>query len=712
MLMLLTQYCFAVPPSNFAYRSGRNFMLNGQKFYYGGDNLYYLGINTDNAHDDVLTASCQTAGVTVIRMWAFNNGASYAIQPTLGTWNETALQQLDYAVRDAEIHGEKVILTLNNYWSDFNGMQWYVDQVEGTGHSVDDFYTNSGCQTAFKNYISMLLNRTNHYTGIQYKNDPGVFAWELANEPRCPSDPTGTTLYNWVHMMASYVKGLDTNHMVSTGDEGFKVGSGSDWTTNGYTGVDFARNIQDVNIDFGTQHLYPGPLDWNETGSWVSSTIADRASIAHVTANKPIVLEEFGEEDSISTQTADMTTWMGWAYSAANDYDGIMAWQMEETQGTGNSFTFLFTNPTGVAVTNMCVVQAFKYGPSAFTATSGNAVATLSWQSTFGATSYNVYRGATAGGESGTPIATGITSTSYTNSGLTNGATYYYKVSAVNASATSSQSNEAVATPSLGAPMAPTGLAGSPGSSQVGLSWNSSSGATSYNVYRGTSAGGESGTAIATGITSTTYTNTGLTNGTTYFYKVAAVNAGGTSGMSNEVSATPTASTPATASFVKADTTTKGTWKGVYGLDGYHIANDTSSNNPAYPAYATVSNTGFTNTWAASTTDARALTWAASGATNRIAAQWNSSTTFTIDCNLTDANTHNVALYCLDWDGAGVRAESIQVQDAGTGTVLNTQNVASFQNGTWEVWAIKGHVKFVVTTTGGANSAVSGIFFR
>ena len=92
-------------------------------------------------------------------------------------------------------------------------------------------------------------------------------------------------------------------------------------------------------------------------------------------------------------------------------------------------------------------------------------------------------------------------------------------------------------------PPAPTGLSASPGNSQATLTWTGSSGATSYNVYRGTSAGGEGATAITTGLTGTSYTNSSLTNGTTYFYKVAAVNSAGTSGLSNEASATPTVGT-------------------------------------------------------------------------------------------------------------------------------------------------------------------------
>jgi hypothetical protein len=88
-------------------------------------------------------------------------------------------------------------------------------------------------------------------------------------------------------------------------------------------------------------------------------------------------------------------------------------------------------------------------------------------------------------------------------------------------------------------PASPTGLSATAGASQVALNWTASTGAASYNVYRGTTAGGESATPIATGVTSTSYTDTGLTNGTTYYYTVVALNGGGSSGPSNEVNATP-----------------------------------------------------------------------------------------------------------------------------------------------------------------------------
>jgi hypothetical protein len=94
---------------------------------------------------------------------------------------------------------------------------------------------------------------------------------------------------------------------------------------------------------------------------------------------------------------------------------------------------------------------------------------------------------------------------------------------------------------SASVPPAPTGLTASASTGQVALSWTASSGAASYNIYRGTSSGGE--TEIATGVPTTSYVDTGLSAGTTYYYEVIAVNSVGESAFSNEASATTPALT-------------------------------------------------------------------------------------------------------------------------------------------------------------------------
>ncbi|OAI50293.1 hypothetical protein AYO44_05765 [Planctomycetaceae bacterium SCGC AG-212-F19] len=91
----------------------------------------------------------------------------------------------------------------------------------------------------------------------------------------------------------------------------------------------------------------------------------------------------------------------------------------------------------------------------------------------------------------------------------------------------------------LAPPAAPTSLTATLGNARVVLSWASSSGATTYDVYRGTASGNE--TLLKAGVTSTSFTDTGLTNGKTYYYEVRAINAAGQSALSSEVSATPNA---------------------------------------------------------------------------------------------------------------------------------------------------------------------------
>ena len=214
--------------------------------------------------------------------------------------------------------------------------------------------------------------------------------------------------------------------------------------------------------------------------------------------------------------------------------------------------------------------------PTGLAATAGNSQVALSWTASAGATSYNVYRGTTAGGESTTAVATGQTGTTYTNTGLTNGTTYYFKVKAVNSVGTSGYSNEASATPVVAAPGAPSGLSATAGNTQATLNWTAGSGATSYNIYRGTTAGGESTTAIATGQTGTSYTNTGLTNGTTYYYKVKSVNAGGTSAYSNEASVIPATggtvpSAPTGVTAAAGDSQVVVSWNAVSGATSYIV---------------------------------------------------------------------------------------------------------------------------------------------
>jgi hypothetical protein len=166
-----------------------------------------------------------------------------------------------------------------------------------------------------------------------------------------------------------------------------------------------------------------------------------------------------------------------------------------------------------------------------------------------------------------------------------------------------------------------------------------------------------------------------------------------------------------TATFLGADSATRGNWHGVYGAEGYSIASDASGPNPVLPPYVSLIPTqAYPATWSTTTSDPRALQNVAN--TGRIAAGFFGAPQ-SFDLNFNDGNAHTVSLYLLDWDGwGGGRSQRVDVVDASTGDGLSSQTVSSFGGGVYLSWAVSGHVRFVVTNLNpSSNNVVNAIFF-
>lgn len=251
------------------------------------------------------------------------------------------------------------------------------------------------------------------------------------------------------------------------------------------------------------------------------------------------------------------------------------------------------TQTTTIAIT---VTVGQPGSPTGLTAVAGNEQIALTWAAPTNGpiTGYNVYRGTSPGGEGSSPIQTGITSTSYTDSGLTNGTTYYYTVTAVNSAGEGPQSNEASATP-LPPPTAPTALIATPGNAQISLSWfPPATTVTDYNIYRGTSSGTE--TLYQPNVTTSTYTDNSVTNGTTYYYEVTALAGSQESPKSNESAATPenAPATPTALTAISGETGVLLTWQDVPG-ELYTIERSTTSNGPYTTIASSVSSNVFSD---------------------------------------------------------------------------------------------------------------------
>ena len=172
--------------------------------------------------------------------------------------------------------------------------------------------------------------------------------------------------------------------------------------------------------------------------------------------------------------------------------------------------------------------------PSGLTATTASQTQiNLSWSAVSGASGYQVLRSASWGG---TYSQTGTSATTnYSDTGLFAGASWYYMVRATSSSGTSGNSTVATTT-ALAA--APAGFTATAGNGQVALSWSASSGAAGYNVKRSTVSGSNYAT-IVNNTAATSFTDSGVTNWTTYYYVVSALDAGGEGTNSIQAAATP-----------------------------------------------------------------------------------------------------------------------------------------------------------------------------
>lgn len=349
------------------------FVLEGTPFCFQGTNNYYLDYKPAEATLDVLDAA-RAMNLTVLRTWAFHDRGSLdgrmpnARDPGhhdgvyFQYWDPNAarpayhdgpngLERLDFVLHEARQRDLKLILVLTNSWRDFGGMDQYLIWYGLDKHHL--FFTDERVKKAYKDWVAHLVNRVNAIDGTPYKDDPAIFAWELANEPRTmtfgdfdsPDGWDSSTITNWANEMSSFIKSMDQNHMVAVGDEGFLASGGEGWAYETPYGVDNEALTALPAIDFGTYHLYPD--HWGSGHRWGNQWILDHIAVAR-RVNKPNVLEEYGihirREHELSGKLVD-----GWerrkvAYTNWNNLimkqggSGAMFWILSGYESPGKLY--------------------------------------------------------------------------------------------------------------------------------------------------------------------------------------------------------------------------------------------------------------------------------------------------------------------------------------------------------------------------------------
>src|SRR5439155_21724102 len=154
--------------------------------------------------------------------WAFTERPAAqdaaSIQPAAGTYREEGLQALDQSIAEAKARGLRAIVTLVDNWSNYGGLDAYA---QWAGKSHDAFFTDAQVKGFWKAYAAMLLARVNTVTGVRYRDEPAILAWELGNEFRCQSCAGTHEMHDAVAELAAYLKSLRPSQLIADGGEGF-----------------------------------------------------------------------------------------------------------------------------------------------------------------------------------------------------------------------------------------------------------------------------------------------------------------------------------------------------------------------------------------------------------------------------------------------------------------------------------------------------------
>ncbi len=304
---------------------GTHFIHNDQPYYYVGTNVWYAcylgsaGVTGDRPRLIRELDSLHSLGLDNLRILAGSEtsqkirGVKPAIIRLPGDVDDSLLQGLDFVLAEMAKRKMKAVLYLTNYWEWSGGMSQYIawadsvrtfdPEVDGWGKFMNfsaTFYNNKKANALFRSYVKSIITRKNSFNNRKYFDDPTIMSWQLANEPRPGTEsPEGISVlpyfYTWIDETAGFIRSLDTNHLVSSGNEGLAGSLQSEEC--------YVKAHQSKNIDYVTMHVWP--LNWG----WYKPMEAERTlpismenAIAYIgkhvqyarQLNKPLVMEEFG----------------------------------------------------------------------------------------------------------------------------------------------------------------------------------------------------------------------------------------------------------------------------------------------------------------------------------------------------------------------------------------------------------------------------------
>lgn len=330
-LLFFSLSCTVQAQDNFIRAVGTHFYKGKDKtpYYFIGTNFWYApilgstGVGSNRKRLLTELDSLQAIGVNNLRILVGADAGSTNVtsvspflQTGIDTYNDTLLVGLDFLLVEMKKRNMVAVLYLTNAWDWSGGLGFYLRAIgygdspdaHGEGYKkyvqyVSNFNKDVRAQELYFNYVRFIVSRINSLTGMAYRDDPTIMAWQLCNEPRifglsndeAAEKANEDGFIGWQRKATALIKSIDKNHLVSTGSEGI-------------IGCDFNEELyeqehNDPNIDYLTLHIWPYNWRWATKGN-----LFDALSHVYIKSqeciekhlyvankyDKPLVVEEFG----------------------------------------------------------------------------------------------------------------------------------------------------------------------------------------------------------------------------------------------------------------------------------------------------------------------------------------------------------------------------------------------------------------------------------
>ncbi|MFS1517189.1 hypothetical protein V1503_12100 [Bacillus sp. SCS-151] len=503
--------------------------------------------------------------------------------------SETPVVQVPSAPTDITIVNEEGQVTVS--WGEVTNATTYNVYRSTT---INGPYISVAQNVTATNYIDVdITNNTTYYYVVTAVNEHGEseYSEEISETPevQVPSAPTDITIVNeegQVTVSWGEVTNATTYNVYRS-------------TTINGPYISVAQNVNetnyiDVDITNDTTYYYVVTAVNEQGESGYSEEISETpvVQVPSAPTDITIVNEEgqvtvsWGEVTNATTYNVYRSTTINGPYiSVAQNVNETNYIDVDVTNNTTYYYVVTAVNEQGESeyseeISETPEVQV-PSAPTDITIVNEEGQVTVSWGEVTNATTYNVYRSTTINGPY-ISVAQNVTATNYIDVDITNNTTYYYVVTAVNEQGESGYSEEVSETPEVQVPSAPTDITIVNEEGQVTVSWGEVTNATTYNVYRSTTVDGPY-ISVAQNVTATNYIDVDITNNTTYYYVVTAVNEHGESGYSEEISGTPgvlVPSAPVGISILNGDGEVTVSWGEVTNATTYNVYRSTTINGP------------------------------------------------------------------------------------------------------------------------------------